>query len=542
MNRERRAEIVILGGGIGGCAAALAAARAGRRVILTEETDWIGGQWTAQAVPPDEHGWIEQCGCTASYRRFRQAVRQYYRDHYPLVDAQKNNDRLNPGGGWVSPLCCEPRAALAATWAMLAPHVSSGLLTILLEHRPVAAETDAADRVRAIHVEDLRSGGVCTLLGDYFIDATELGDLLPLAGVEHVTGAESQAETGESLAPDVAQPDNAQALSVCFAVDHLEGENHVIDRPAEYAFWRDFVPRLDPPWPGRLLSWNVPHPRTMQPITYRFEPHGEDARAFSGLWSYRRILARDHFAPDAFASDVCLINWPMNDYLLGDLCNANREQRRHHLDRAKQQSLSLLYWMQTEAPRADGGQGFPGLRLRADVVGTRDGLAKSPYIRESRRIRAEFTVVQRHVSADARREEDFAEPFADSVGVGFYRIDLHPTTGGNNYLDIATRPFQIPLGAMIPCRVKNLLPAAKNLGTTHITNGCYRLHPVEWNLGEAAGALAAYCMEQGRLPREVREKSALLVGFQDRLLRDGVELQWPRDLNLAHGDPHIHAQ
>src|SRR5436305_476854 len=82
--RELRADIVIVGGGCGGCAAALAAARAGQQVILTEETDWIGGQLTQQAVPPDEHPWIEMFGATRSYRRFRNGVRAYYRRHYPL--------------------------------------------------------------------------------------------------------------------------------------------------------------------------------------------------------------------------------------------------------------------------------------------------------------------------------------------------------------------------------------------------------------------------------------------------------------------------
>ena len=52
---ELAADLVIIGGGLGGCAAALAAARNGLRVIMTEETDWIGGQLTAQAVPPDEN-------------------------------------------------------------------------------------------------------------------------------------------------------------------------------------------------------------------------------------------------------------------------------------------------------------------------------------------------------------------------------------------------------------------------------------------------------------------------------------------------------
>ena len=105
-------------------------------------------------------------------------------------------------------------------------------------------------------------------------------------------------------------------------------------------------------------------------------------------------------------------------------------------------------------------------------------MAKAPYIRESRRIEAELTVVEQHVGTEARRrilksDHVQAESFPDSVGVGSYRIDLHPSTGGDNYIDISSLPFQIPLGALIPKRVENLLPACKNLGTTHITNGCY---------------------------------------------------------------------
>src|SRR5690242_6333903 len=72
---EGDADVVVVGGGTGGCAAALAACRNGLRVVMTEETDWIGGQLTQQAVPPDEHRYIEQFGCTASYRDFRTRVR-----------------------------------------------------------------------------------------------------------------------------------------------------------------------------------------------------------------------------------------------------------------------------------------------------------------------------------------------------------------------------------------------------------------------------------------------------------------------------------
>jgi hypothetical protein len=204
------------------------------------------------------------------------------------------------------------------------------------------------------------------------------------------------------------------------------------------------------------------------------------------------------------------------------------------LRQAKQLSLSLLYWMQTDAPRPDGGHGWKGLRLRKDIVDTDDGLAKAVYVRESRRIRAEFTVLEEHVGTEMRAkglrvpaDDVKAEPFADSVGVGCYRIDLHPSAGGTNYIDISSLPFQIPLGALIPKRMANLLPACKNIGTTHITNGCYRLHPVEWNIGEAAGALAAFALQQKTIPRAVHANKEKLTAFQRELERQGFELSWP---------------
>ena len=313
-------------------------------------------------------------------------------------------------------------------------------------------------------------------------------------------------------------------------MDYLPGEDHTIPKPSDYAFWRDFVPNLSPPWPGKLLSFVYSHPATLKPRDYGFDP--EKA---AGFFLYRRIIDRKNFVQGTYAGDITLVNWPQNDYLLGNPFEVPAEAAARHVQGAKALSLALLYWLQTEAPRPDGGIGWKGLRLRPDIVGTEDGLAKYPYIRESRRIRAEFTVLEQHVGTDARmaatglkRQEVSAENFPDSVGIGSYRIDLHPSTGGDNYIDISSLPFQIPLGALIPRRVENLLPACKNLGVTHITNGCYRLHPVEWNIGEAVGALAAFCVAKKRLPREVRKTDALLREFQDRLAQDGVPLAWPK--------------
>jgi hypothetical protein len=537
--RELAADVAIVGGGVGGCAAALAALRGGLRVVLTEETEWLGGQLTSQAVPPDEHAWIEGLGCTRAYRNFRNAVRDYYRRNYPLTDAARAEPFLNPGQAVVSRLSHEPRVALAVLRDLIEPYRSAGRLSILTRHRPLSADTDR-DRVKAVALRDLASGRDRVLRSPLFIDATELGDLLPLTRTEYVTGAESRRQTGELHAPETAAPGNVQSFTVCFAMDYLSGADHTIERPANYVFWRDYVPQMRQPWPGKLLDWAYSEPITLKPRALPFDPQADvlDRKQPVNLWLYRRILRKRHLAEGACDSDITLVNWPQNDYWLGRIDDTGPEDRARQVARAAELSLSLLYWLQTEAPRPDGGQGWKGLRLRADVTGnTAGGLAMAPYVRESRRIAAEFTVLEQHVGAEARRGRDWrpagplhiapGEKFFDSVGVGHYRIDLHPSTAGDNYLDVASLPFEIPLGALIPRRVDNLIAAAKNIGTTHITNGCYRLHPVEWNIGESAGALAAFCASGGTVPRAVRNSRSHLAEFQRRLTASGVELSWP---------------
>jgi hypothetical protein len=534
--RELRCDVAIIGASVGGCAAALAALRNGMRVVLTEETDWIGGQLTSQAVPPDEHPWIESFGRTRTYAEYRSAVREYYRRHYPLTESARSRPFLNPGDGGVSRLTHEPRVSLAVLEDWLAPYASGGLLTVLLKHRPVAADADR-DRVRSVSVRNLESGLMRVVHAPYFLDATEQGDLLPLAGAEFVTGFESRGETGELHAPERAQPANIQAFTACFAMSYHPGEDHTIEKPREYEFWRDYVPEMKPAWGGKLLNWSMPNPITLEPRRVAFDPRpgARDTTGVLNLWIYRRIANAANFTPGAFLSDISLVNWPQNDYWLGNLHGVSEAEAAHNLERAKQLSLSLLYWMQTAAPRPDGGAGWPGLRLRPDVVGTNDGLAKYPYIRESRRIRAEFTVLEQHVGADARmkltgatRDSVAAEEFHDSVGVGSYRIDLHPSSGGDNYIDISSLPFQIPLGALLHRRVENLIAACKNVGVTHITNGCYRLHPVEWNIGESAGCLAAHCVKAGMPPRKIRNDAKLLLEFQSAIQAQGIETHWPR--------------
>lgn len=530
--QELQTQVLVVGGGLGGVAAAMAAARHGARVILTEEFTWLGGQLTSQAVPPDEHPWIEDFGCTATYRRLRDGIREYYRRNYPLTTAASAKRDLNPGAGWVSKLCAEPRAGLAVIEEMLALYRSTGQLRTYLPVRPVDAETNG-DRVTAVTVECLRTGRRTRIEAAYVIDASETGALLPLTGTDYVTGFESSAETGEPSAPAEAQPENFQAVSVCFAIAHGDGDR-TIDRPERYDYWRSLSPDF---WGGPLISWTSPHPRTLERVERAFEPNPGDnpIEVFAdqslnpgdtNLWTFRRIIAKDQFAAGTYDSDITLVNWPTIDYFDAPVVEVPDEVAAERLRDAKQLSLSMLYWMQTEAPRADGGTGWPGLYLLPEVMGTDDGLAMAPYHREGRRIKALQTIHEQDVSL-ATNGTNGARRYPDSVGIGMYRIDLHPSTGGDTYIDVGAEPFEIPLGALIPRARTNLLAGCKNIGTTHITNGCYRLHPIEWNIGEAAGVLAASCLADDTTPHQVHANPELVARLQERLVGDGVELRWP---------------
>lgn len=522
---EMAVDVAIIGGGFGGVAAALGACRAGaRKVVMTEETTWIGGQLTSQLVPPDENQFVEGGGSTESYQALRNQIRRVYRTRKdrPLTADAKKIANLNPGNGWVSRLCCEPQVALHVMEEMLKPFLASGQLTILRQTKPIRGES-TGDRVTAVTVESV-DGRQTTITARYFLDATEEGDLLPMTKTEYVTGTESSKETGEPNASDIPRPGNIQSFTYCFVLEHCPGESHVIEKPAEYEFWKKQQQGGAP-----VFQWEKP--------AYSFYPLGEKDPAnpkLMNFWTYRRIIDRRLFEPGSYKGDVTVVNYHQNDYALGSSHYGSPADCARHLKGAKQLSKSFLYWLQTESPRGDGKAGWPELRPCPEQSGTPDGIAMTAYIRESRRIVPQFRVLQQHVSRDLRIAEmgagaARAEEYKDSVGIGLYLyIDIHKTCEGySNGGGGKVFPFQIPLGALIPQRVENLLAACKNLGVTHLTNGCFRLHPIEWNIGESAGILAAFCAARGVTPKKVRDTKELLADYQSKLTDQGIRLEWP---------------
>lgn len=500
-------DIVIVGGSTGGCAAALRAATMGANVCLLEATDWLGGQFTAQGVTtPDENRYTETVGSTASYRAFQHAVRAFYRNNYRLSSRGANQPSLNPGGDYPG-FGMEPRVGhnILQQALLNLPNVHLYFETIVTSVEMVG---DAITAVIAT-----TNGASNRFLGSMFLDATDLGDLLPLCGQEGadwVVGAESTEQTGEPDAPDEPRRDWIQPITFPFALEHRpQGENHTIPRPELYDHFKT-IQKYDLN-DGYIHSMFLPG---------------------QAMWSYRQFIEASNFNDPRLPYDLTMMNCSANDYKEGGVIpTGDPQQDQQTLERARLASLGFLYWLQTECPRDGGhGTGYPELKPRGDLFDTPDGISSQPYIRESRRIKALTTIVEQDILADYNPPPR-AKLFQDSCGIGWYGMDVHalPAVGMDERFG-ETRPFQIPTGALVPQRLINLLAACKNLGVTHLTNGAYRLHPIEWNIGESAGALAAFCVQNQTSAKEVVQTPALLKSYQHALLDQGIPLFWWTDI------------
>ncbi|MBV9276835.1 MAG: FAD-dependent oxidoreductase, partial [Candidatus Eremiobacteraeota bacterium] len=314
-----------------------------------------------------------------------------------------------------------------------------------------------------------------------------------------------------------ARPDWIQPITCVVALERRPpGENHTITPPADYA--------------------NL---KAQQRYTVLDGYISKVFQAGVDMWTYRRYIDAANFNDPAFSCDLSMLNMGANDYQAATLPSGSATQDAAIIAGAREAALGFVYWLQTEVPRDDGsGNGYPNLKVRTDQFTTPDGTAAQPYIREGRRIKARYTIVQQDLD-QAYRGGPRAKNYPDSCGIGFYGgLDIHGLAAvGMPQQFITIWPFQIPLRSLIPIRVTNLLPACKNIGTTHITNGAYRLHPVEWNVGEAAGMLARLAIENNVSPDTVVSTPTLLRSFQHLLLSVGVPLFWWTD--IPANDPQL---
>lgn len=503
---------------MGGIAAAIRSAGDGMHVCVTEETSWIGGQMTSQGVSAlDENYLVETSGSTRLYQRLRELIRRRYKSQPGISERAAADEQLNPGSCWVSRISFEPSVGLAALNELISENAPSRNLRIATRQKVVHLKVENG-RVRSALAVDLDTGKFTEYRARYFLDATELGDLLPLSGVPYSSGAESRSQTGEPHAPETANFDNVQDFTYPFVLECSPDKRGAITQPPYYQRFLD---------EGKFSFAGYKMFGTAKAPERQSEHQAFYTDRYLPFWTYRRLVATDNF-PNSSTKDLTMINWVSNDLRGENIIDKPPEVQAQRLALAKNLSLGFLHWLQTQAPRDEGGQGYPEFQLRADVLDTADGLSKYPYIRESRRIKAQRTITEQDIAC-ASNNTARARLFGDSVGIGFYPIDIH------GHQDVpgaqqASLPFQIPLSAMVQDKVRNLIPSCKNIGTTHVTNGAYRLHAVEWAIGEAAGTLAAFCVHHRTSPEKVLHNRVQLVSLQTRLVAGGAPIYWFDDV------------
>jgi hypothetical protein len=516
-----RCDVLIAGAGMGGIGAALAVSDRGHSACVTEETDWVGGQATAGGVPAlDENRFTEFAGGTRSYMQFRTGIRDWYRRHRQLTGQAARQENFNPGSCYVSPLCFEPGVGVdVLTNILTKPGIRVFLRTAIfaIERKGTRIESALAWRFDDHSVIRFRPS--------FVLDATEMGDLLPLVRVPYVVGAESKNDTAEPDAAEGRNPACVQSFTYPFVLERKARASQTVEKPSAYdaiVKRQGFSMRVNYPvefgWRGEfeyhMFGEDAPIPNNMSPGPF---------------FTWRRLIDHRNFS-DGATDDLALINWPRQDYAAESPLDRAPNELAAIMQRAKQTSRAFLYWLQHDVPRDGGGSGYPELRLRPDEMGTADGMSKYPYIRESRRIVARGRVVEQDI-VDEYQPGPRAKWFADSVGIGFYMVDIHPCGANEHGRMRMPKPFQIPMEALLSLEPVNFLPAGKSLGVTHLTNGAFRLHPVEWNVGESAGTIASLWLEAG-----VEPKSAAV---QRELARRGVPMVWFDD--LASDDPSFAA-
>jgi hypothetical protein len=502
--RVENCEIFIAGAGMGGIGAALRAADRGHQVCLSEEATWIGGQATAAGVSAlDENKFIEMTGGPRLYSEFRNLIRKHYTVTYKL---QRTPENFNPGGCYVSSLCFEPKVGVQVLEGMLRKRPN---IRLLRRTRVLDLERKG-NVITAALLWQMDKSEAVKIVPKFVLDATEMGDLLPLAKTPYTVGSEPKSATGEPHAAEAANPACVQSFTYPFIIEHRPGETHTIAKPADFEKIRDHQPfgfimnyPVENGWRGRfeytMFGDDPPIPNNMSPKPF---------------FSWRRVF--NGAAYPGKHTDMALMNWPRQDYHDETVLDRTPEDTARVLQNAKKVSMAFLYWLQND-------QKTPGLKLRMDQMGSADGLAQLPYIRESRRLQAQGMIREQDIVIYTGHRAR-AVNFPDSVGTGFYMVDIHPCGANEKGTMMMPKPFQVPMAALRPKDLTNFLPASKNLGVTHLTNGAYRLHPIEWNIGEAAATMASLQLKG----------TGTTEAVQTELAKAGVQIFWFDDLPESH--------
>lgn len=524
-------DLVIAGAGTGGCGAAIQAARMGAKVLLLDETDYIGGQMNAAAVTSMDEG-----GTSVRERGLYKELVERIETHYAKSGINAET------AYWFGHIGVEPRIGREILHQMLA----EAKVDVSLRSAVVKVSKEG-DRVTGAEIEVVTDAGktVKAVKSKFLVDATEWGDVLPLAGARYRAGN----LTSDQIKPDTKLQD-IRIQDITWTAVVKQYPNGVpeelkfkqappgYDAKLEEAFKRAVKEGDDMGEPGRVRPWTW-----YKYIGYRGMPDGTRAP--------QRVITRTH------------LNFN-NDYSATVADLENKDSRFKMEGRAILKTLQMLYYIQTTLGKTDWAvaddEGYDTPFNRAEWDKRLEEMPElepfmpilkhfpvMAYARESRRMIGEYTLKAR----DIEREKGTPVLFPDSIAVGDYAVDLHGSMTPK-YMELEldraedipdhsngkwiTGPFAIPYRSLIPEKLDGFLAAEKNFSQSKLGNGATRLQPHTLLIGQAVGATAALSVKYDVQPRKLDP-----AVVQGALLDAGDILFYPSIKDLNSDNPEWNA-
>jgi hypothetical protein len=449
LNARRRTktiqtEVLIIGGGVGGTAAAIQSARMGVKSILVESTTMLGGMLTVAGVSCTDGNDQFPSGI---WYEFREALYKHYR-----------SNKLN--SGWVSNTCFEPHVGDSIFKAMAGKEKS---LQVYFGYR-FEQVLKKGNKIYGAIFRNKTDNESLIVKAKIVIDGTELGDVFAAAGVAYDLGMDDPVISGENEARE--KNDIIQDLTWAAVLkDYGPGAEKTIPRPANYDSTKYFCSTSDAPCYGKPYIYDV-----------------------KKVLNYGK-LPRSPGAP----FDKYMLNWPAhgNDYYL-NVVDSSYEARIKNYERARQHTLGFIYFLQAQL-------GMRNISLADDELD--NGMALIPYNREGRRVKGIVRMNCNHI----KNPYDFTL-YRTGIAVGDYPVDHHHAQypGKKPEIEFPKIPaYNIPMGTLIPEKVEGLIVCEKGISVTNIVNGTTRLQPVVLLTGQAAGVLAAECIKQKKQPGQI---------------------------------------
>lgn len=517
--RELDVDIAIYGATPSGISAALAAARLGSTVALTERHDHIGGLMTNGLGASD----IKVRGAIGGhFLEFVQSVRNYYSTTYGPDSVQLKD--ANDGYYF------EPRVAELIFNNKLEAEPNITVLTNL----ELTAVNKRGNRVTGLELRDRQTGAGVAVRAKVTLDATYEGDLAAMAGVPYRVGREAREEYGEPYAGVLYW---GYRNKIYF--DELStGKGD--DRIQAYNFR---LPLTDDP-ENRVM---VEKPDNYDPNEYRILQRQIWAGEVKNFKEVVHIVPMPNRKSDTNNHTIPLLSTdlPEENYPYPE---ASWEWREAFTKRLRDYTLGLIYFCQNDyALPEEFREDASRWGLAADEYVDNGNFPRQMYVREARRIWGEHNFIAQDALVPPGGHRTPVQ--SDSIGCGSYEIDSHATRKYEPGIPVLegllgvwqySKPYQIPYGVIVPQRVDGLLVTGAISGT-HMGFSTLRMEPTWMAMGQAGGTAAHLAVEQDRQPRrvDVRElqrqllaDNAVIMYFQD------VEFSEPRRKALEYFGSH----